>query len=91
MKEKTPLLHIVHQVVCFQMLDFETSKFYIIIRGLEIKSYPRTILTPSKLRYFNSEGAVSHNVLYYQQLSIYTCNQVSFYADFFFSVIKNYQ
>ena len=30
--------------------------------------------------YVTSEGAVSHNVLYYQPLSI-TCYQVRFYAD----------
>ena len=35
-----------------------------------------------------SEGAVSHNVSYYQQLSI-TCYQVSFYAKQLFWVITN--
>ena len=30
--------------------------------------------------YLTSEGAVSHNVFYYQQLSI-ACYQVSFYAN----------
>ena len=33
--------------------------------------------------YFTSEGAVSHNVLYYQQLSI-TRYQVRFYANNYF-------
>ena len=33
--------------------------------------------------YVTSEGAVSHNVLYYQQLSI-PCYQVSFYANNYF-------
>ena len=33
--------------------------------------------------YITSEGAVSHNVLYYQQLSI-ARYQVSFYADNYF-------
>ena len=33
--------------------------------------------------YVTSEGAVSHNVLYYQQLSI-ACNQVRFYAKNYF-------
>ena len=33
--------------------------------------------------YVTSEGAVSHNVLYYQQLSI-ACYQVSFYANNYF-------
>ena len=33
--------------------------------------------------YVTSEGAVSHNVLYYQQLSI-TRYQVSFYANNYF-------
>ena len=34
-----------------------------------------------------SEGAVSHNVLYYQQLSV-ACYQESFYAD---NCLSNYQ
>ena len=33
--------------------------------------------------YVTSEGAVSHNVLYFQQLSI-ACYQVSFYANNYF-------
>ena len=33
--------------------------------------------------YATSEGAVSHNVWYYQKLSI-ACYQVSFYANYFF-------
>ena len=44
-------------------------------------SNPWKILFSRKLRYFR--GAVSHNVLYYQQLLI-TCDQVSFYANNYF-------
>ena len=33
--------------------------------------------------YGTSEGAISHNVLYYQQLSI-ACYQVSFYGNNYF-------
>ena len=52
MEEKNTL---VAQVVCFQILEFETSA-----------------------------GAVSHNVLYYQQLSIAHYQLVSFYANICF-------
>ena len=38
--------------------------------------------------YVTSEGAVSHNDLYYQQLSI-ACYQVRFYANNYFFVITN--
>ena len=64
-KEKIPLSH---EVVCFQMLDFDTSKsnWNIFLEN-----------------YVTSEGAVSHNVLYYQQLSI-TRYQVRFYANNYF-------
>ena len=37
--------------------------------------------------YATSEGAVSHNVLHYQQLSI-ACHQLSFYANI---ILSNYQ
>ena len=37
----------------------------------------------SRKNYVISEGAVSHNVLYYQQPSI-ACYQVSFYANYYF-------
>ena len=55
MKEKkTPLSQ---EVVCFQMLDFETSN-----SKLEVsKSNSWKIIE----NYVTSEGAVSHNVLYY--------------------------
>ena len=75
MEEKTPLSH---EVVCFQMLEFETSRW-----GLEINS---NILVRNYFfleNYVTSEGAVSHNVLYYQQLSI-ARYQVSFYANNYF-------
>ena len=52
MKEKTPLSH---EVACFQILDFETSK-----SNSEV----------SKSNSNSLVGAVSHNVLNYQQLSI---------------------
>ena len=35
---------------------------------------------------FTSEGVVSHNVLYYQQLSI-TCNQFRVYANNYFEYL----
>ena len=66
----------VFEVMCFQMLDFETSKSYSEVS----KSYSIFLVE----NYFflvnytlgpSSEGAVSHNVLYYQQLSI-ACYQV---------------
>ena len=59
MKEKTPLLH---KFVCFQMP----------IKGFRVWSllniWVRNYLFLKN--YITSEGAVSHNVLYYQQLSI---------------------
>ena len=58
-----------HEVVCFQMLDFETSssnKFVENVFFLE--------------NYGTSEGAVSHNVLYYQLLPI-THYQERFYDN----------
>ena len=72
MKEKTPLSH---EVVCFQMLDFETSNS----KSEVSKSNSWKITSFSK----TSEGAVSHNVLYYQQLPI-TRYQVRFYANNYF-------
>ena len=71
MKEKTPLSH---NVVCFQMLDFETSKS----KAEVMENY--FFLE----KYVTSEGAVSHNVLhYYQQLSI-ACYQERFYVNTYF-------
>ena len=69
-KEKTPLSH---EVVCFQMLDFE-------IWGLEINFVETYFFLEN---YVTSEGAVSHNVLYHQPLPI-TPYQVRFYADNYF-------
>ena len=75
MKEKTPLSH---DVACFQMFDFETSN-----SKLEVaKSNPWKELLLSR-NYVTSEGAVSHNVLYYQPLPI-TRYQVRFYANNYF-------
>ena len=54
-----------HEVVCFQNLDFKTSKSISKVSKSnlwKITSFPKNFVT--------SEGAVSHNVLYYQQLSI---------------------
>ena len=62
MKEKKTLSH---KVMCFQMLDFETSKS----NSKILKSNSWKITSFSK-NYVTSERAVSHNVLYYQQLSI---------------------
>ena len=73
MKEKTPLSH---EVVCFQMVDFETSNF----KGLEIKFVENYFFLKN---YVTSEGAVSHNVLYHQHLPI-TRHQVRFYANNYF-------
>ena len=64
-EEKTPLSH---EVVCFHiMLDFGPQMLF---SGLEIK-FKYLIESCSFLEnYVTSEGAASHNVLYYQQLSI---------------------
>ena len=71
MKEKTPLLH---KFVCFQML----------IKASGLKSFIIWVRNYLFLKnYVTSEGAVSHNVLYYQQLSI-ARYQVSFYANNYF-------
>ena len=75
MEKKTPLSHV---VVCFQMLDFGTSK-----SNSEVLKSSSNILVKNYFfleNYLTSEGAVSHNVLYYHQLSI-TCYQVRFYAN----------
>ena len=53
------------------VVDFETV---IILRGLEIKFVDNYFLLSRN--YVTSKGAISHNFVYYQQLSI-TCNQVS--------------
>ena len=74
MKEKTPLSH---EVVCFQMLDFETSNSE---SEVEIKLVENYFFLKN---YVTSEGAVSHNVLCCQQLTI-TRYQVKFYANKYF-------
>ena len=62
MKEKTPLSH---EVGCFQMLDFETSNSKSEV--LKIKFVENYFFLKN---YVTSEGAFSHNVLYYQQLPV---------------------
>ena len=57
--------NLVAQVLCFQMLAFETQLRY----RIQIKYFSEKLLF-LKNYVTNSEGAVSHNVLYYQQLSI---------------------
>ena len=74
MKEITPLSH---KVVCFQMLDFETSNSK--SEGSKSNLWKITSLE----NYFSSEGAVSHTVLDYQPLAI-TRYQVRFYANKYF-------
>ena len=74
MEEKTPTSQ---EVVCFQMLDSETSKY-----NSEVSKSNSNILVENYFfleNYVTSEGVVSHNVLNYQQLPI-ACYQVSFYA-----------
>ena len=64
MREKTPLSH---EVVCFQMLDFETSK-----SNSKVSKSKSNILVENYFFLENnvtSEGDIFHNVLYYQQLS----------------------
>ena len=75
MKEKTPLLQ---KVVCFQMLDFETSKY-----NSEVSKSNSWKVTSLSKNYVTSEGAFSHNVLYYQPLPI-AHYQVRFYATNYF-------
>ena len=73
MNEKnTPLSH---ENVYFQMLDFGTS-------NLILKSHSSQFME----NYVTSEGAVSHNVLYYPQLPI-TRYQVRFYAYNYFEYL----
>ena len=72
MKEETPLSL---EVVCFQMLDFETSN-----SKSEVSKSNSWKITSFSKNYVTSEGAVSHNVLYYQQLPV-ACYQVIFYAN----------
>ena len=65
MEEKTPLSH---EVVCFLMLDFGTSK-----SNSKVSKSNSNILGENYFflgNYVTLEGAVSHNVLYYQPLPI---------------------
>ena len=71
MKEKTTLSH---EVVCFQMLDFETKVLNLRSRN-QITSFSKTRSL--------FEGAVSHNVLYHHPLPI-TRNQERFYDGNYF-------
>ena len=75
MEEKTPLSH---EVVCFQMLDFETSQSLIL--RFEINFVENYFLLKN---YNTAEGAVSKHVLYFQPLPI-TPYQVRFYANNYF-------
>jgi hypothetical protein len=72
MKEKTPLSH---EVVCFLCLISRPQ-----ILNLRSQNQIRGKLLLSRKLYVTSEGAVCHNVLYYQPLPI-TCNQERFYDD----------
>ena len=75
MKEKnTPLSH---EVVCFHMLDFETSN-----SKSEVSKSNSWKTTSLFENYVTS--AVSHNVLYYQPLPI-ARYQVRFYANNYFA------
>ena len=74
MKEKTPLSH---EVVCF-FRDLKTS--YV---GLEILFVKSHFFLENHVP---SEGAVSHNVLSYQQLPI-TRYQVRFYVNNYFEYV----
>ena len=75
MEEKTLLSH---EVVRFQILDFGTSKY-----NSEFSQSNSNILVENCFfleNYVTPEGIVSHNVLYYHQLSI-AFYRVSFYAN----------
>ena len=74
MEEKTPLSH---KLCAFRCLNSRPQlrsriQFNILVRNYFFLK-----------NYVTSEGAVSHNVLYYQQLSI-ARYQVSFYANNYF-------
>ena len=72
MKEKTPLSH---EVLCFEMLDSETSK-----SNSEVSKSNSWKSAFSLENYVTSKGAVSHKILYHQPLPITLC-QVRFYAN----------
>ena len=69
---------VIRSCVPFQMLDFETSnsKFEV----SKSNSWENYFFLKN---YVTLEGAVSHNVLYYQPLPI-TRNQERFYANNYF-------
>ena len=79
MEEKKPLSH---EVVCFPMLVYGTSKSNEVS---EIKFVENYFFLENSV---TSDRAVSYNVLYYQHLFI-TRYQVSFYANNFFLVVTN--
>ena len=66
------------EVVCFQMLNFETSNSKLEVS--KIKFVENYFFLENEV---SSEGAVSHNLLYYQLLPI-THYLVRFYADNYF-------
>ena len=74
-EKKIPLSHV---LVCFQMLDFENSK-----PNSEVTKSKAWKITAFSKNYVTSEGAASHNVLYYQTLPI-TRHQEGFYANNYF-------
>ena len=77
---KTPLSH---EAVCFHMLDFTTSNSNSEVSNSNSKIFEQNFVFLKN--YVTSEGAVSHNVLYYQQLSISVARyRVSFYANNYF-------
>ena len=61
MKERKKKKTLSHEVVCFQMLVFETSN-----SKSEVSKFVENFSFLEN--YVTSEGAVSHNVLNYQQL-----------------------
>ena len=69
---------LVAQVVCFLMLEFETSSE--VLKSIQIFFVRNYFFLKS---YITSEGVASQNVLFYQQLSI-ACYQESFYANIYF-------
>ena len=81
MKEETPLSH---EVVCFQILDFGTSK-----SNSEVSTSNSNMLVQNYFfleNHVTSEGAVSHNVWYDRQLSI-AFYQLRLYANNYFELL----
>ena len=74
MKEKNTLVGMLDEFVCFQI---EINSFIILVRNYLYFKF-----------YATSEGAVSHNVLYYQQLSN-AFYQVSFEVNICFKYTSN--